>query len=321
MATGDTAGTADLPGEEGQPRPRPTPHGRRVESQFPTRPDPERGEPTRVEPQRGGNPVRIDQVQPSELVAAAGNAVVTAARLGRLLTRTGWRVARQLPGGQAVEQQVQRVGAIATRALDLPQSVRPRPRPTPRPSPTGEELRAARLIQNADPGQSPLRGAMQELLQRSVESNRGSSREYLFGTIISQLVPDEARIVAALSDGSRHAAADVVVKKRRKPAYTALANASTIGRAAGVTTPDNVPTYLRRLHGLGLIEFGPEAENLSTQYEILAADDTVRQARHLAGGGRAAKIVRKSIALSPLGREFWAATDPSRPALATPIRG
>ncbi len=156
---------------------------------------------------------------------------------------------------------------------------------------------------------------MQELLQRSVESNRGSSREYLFGTIISQLVPDEARILAALSDGSRHAAADVVVKKRRKPAYTALANASTIGRAAGVTTPDNVPTYLTRLYGLGLIEFGPEVESLSTQYEILAADDTVRRARQQAGGGRAAKLVRKAIGLSPLGREFWAATDPSRPAL------
>ena len=190
-----------------------------------------------------------------------------------------------------------------------------RPRPGPRPAPTAEEQRAALLVRNADPGRSPLREAMQELLQRSVESNRGSSREYLFGTIISQLVPDEARILAALSDGSRHAAADVVVKKRRRPAYTALANASTIGRAAGVTTPDNVPTYLTRLHGLGLIEFGPGVESLSTQYEILAADDTVRRARQEAGGGRAAKLVRKSIGLSPLGREFWAATDPSRPVL------
>jgi hypothetical protein len=290
-------------------RPRPTPHGRAVEAAYPTQP----GSAEAVPAAPRGPLVRIDQVQPSEFVAAAGNAVVTAARLGRLLTRTGWRVARQLPGGQTMEQQVQRVGAIAARALDLPQNTRPRPRP--RPAPTPEEQRAGMLIQNATPGQSPLRDAMQELLQRSVESNRGSSREYLFGTIISQLVPDEARILAALSDGSQHAAADVVVKKkRRKPAYPALVNASTIGRAAGVTTPDNVPTYLTRLHGLGLIEFGPELESLSTQYEILAADDMVRQARHQAGG-RTAKLVRKTIALSPLGREFWSATDPSRPAL------
>ena len=308
MASGDAADEQD----EAQPRrPRPTPHGRAVEAAYPTEPGAAQAAPDA--PPRSASIVRIVPVQPSELVAAAGNAVVTAARLGRLLTRTSWRIARQLPGGTAVEQQAQRVGAIAARALDLQQGARPRPRP--RPSPTSEEERAALLIQNADPGQSPLRDAMRELLQRSVEANRGSSREYLFGTIISQLVPDEARILAALSDGSRHAAADVVVKKRRKPTYTALANASTIGRAAGVTTPDNVPTYLTRLQSLGLIEFGPEAETLSTQYEILAADDTVRQARQQAGGGRAAKLVRKTIGLSLLGREFWAATDPSRPAL------
>ena len=110
-----------------------------------------------------------------------------------------------------------------------------------------------------------------------------------------------------------------VVKKRRKPLVMALANASTIGRSAGVTTPDNVPTYLTRLHGLGLVEFGPEDEKLSTQYEILAADDAVRQARRTGGTGRRnpAKLVRKTVRLSPLGRDFWAAADPSRPAFPT----
>ena len=43
-----------------------------------------------------------------------------------------------------------------------------------------------------------------------------------------------------------------------------------------MTTPDNVPTYLTRLASFGLVEFGAEEENLSTQYEILAADDLVR---------------------------------------------
>ena len=117
------------------------------------------------------------------------------------------------------------------------------------------------------------------------------------------------------SDGSQHAAADVVVKKkRRKPAYPALVNASTIGRAAGVTTPDNVPTYLTRLHGLGLIEFGPELE--SCRRSTRSSPPTTWSGRHAhQAGGRTAKLVRKTIGLSPLGREFWAATDPSRAAL------
>ena len=97
---------------------------------------------------------------------------------------------------------------------------------------------------------------MSELLERSVEATRTDSREYLYGTIISQLVPDEARILAAMADGTRFAAADVVLKQRRGAQRTLLANASSVGRQAGLVSPDNVPTYLTRLHGFGLIEFG-----------------------------------------------------------------
>ena len=84
-----------------------------------------------------------------------------------------------------------------------------------------------------------------------------------------------------------------------------------------MTTPDNVPTYLTRLASFGVVEFGGEEENLSTQYEILAADDLVRAARQRLAKGRRnpARIVRKSVRLSAMGREFWTATDPSRPAL------
>jgi hypothetical protein len=314
--------TDDASGTGPPRRPRPTPHGRAVEARFPTG----RGSATPTgDGDTGGYAphaagprqqlIRVDQVQPSELVAAAGNAVVTAARLGRLLTRTGWRIARQLPGGETVEREVQRAGGIAARVLDVPQGARPRPRPSPRATP--EEHRAALLIDSTGPGESPLRGAMQELLQRSVESDRTSSREYLYGTIMSQLVPDEARILAALSDGAAHAACDVVVHEHRQPERPLLVNASTVGRAAGVTTPDNVPTYLSRLQGLGVIEFGSEDESLATQYEILAADDAVREARRSVARGRRnpSRIVRKTVRLSPLGREFWAAADPSRPAL------
>ncbi len=291
-------------------RPRPTPQGRSAPAADITSPA----------PKRTASLVRIDQVQPSELVAAAGSAVVTAARLGRLLTRTGWRLARQLPGGETVEREVQRVGAIAARVFDTPQGMRPSPRPRPGPPPSFEEQRAADLIRGGDPAQTPLRNAMRELLERSVQATRGSSREYLFGTIMSQLVPDEARILAALSDGSAHAAADLVVRvRRRDPQRIALANASTIGRAVGVTTPDNVPTYLTRLRGFGLIDFGGEDVSLRTQYEILGADDTVRAARRTVENSRRVKItlVRKTVRMSALGREFWDASDPSRPALTS----
>ncbi|HZZ96613.1 MAG TPA: Abi-alpha family protein [Jatrophihabitantaceae bacterium] len=258
-------------------------------------------------------PLTRVEIQPSQVVAAAGTAIVTAARVGRLLSRSGWRIARQLPGAKTVEREAQRLQALAAnearRILQLPQSAGGGGRTT------AEEQRAVNYIRNADPGTAPLRSAMSELLERSVEATRTDSREYLFGTIISQLVPDEARILAAMSDGTTFAAADVVVKPRRGAQRTILANVSSVGRQAGLVSPDNVPTYLGRLHNFGLITFDEEDEDLGVQYDILATDQTVQNARHSVDARRrgTVKLERKTVGMSQFGQEFWTASDPSRP--------
>lgn len=297
-------------------RPRPRPNGARaadadVRAAETARPSPT---PTRSSPSANGAVTRIE-VQPAQVVAAAGSAVVSAARVGRLLGRTGWRLARQLPGARTVEREAQRLQSIAMnearRLLQLPQGSPAAARPA---SPTSaEERRTLEYIRAADPGTAPLRNAMGELLERSVESTRADSRDYLYGTIISQLVPDEARILAALSDGTHFAAMDVVQKLRRGRTRVMLAHASAVGRQAGLVSPDSTPTYLTRLHGFGLVEFGPEEEGLAVQYDILATDATVQDARRSVRG--TVKLVRKTLQLSAFGARFWAAADPSRPAL------
>jgi hypothetical protein len=265
-------------------------------------------------------PISRVEVRPSQVVAAAGTAVVTAARMGRLLGRSGWRIARQLPGGRLVEREAQRLqqaaAAEARRWLDGAGG-----EPTPRPgtvwiAPTPEEQRAADHVRTADPATAPLRSAMGELLERSIESSRASSRDYLYGTIISQLVPDEARILAALADRSSFAAADVVHKQWPGKARVLVANLSSVGRQAGLNSPENVPTYLTRLAGFGLVEFGAEDESLTVQYDILATDSTVQRARESAdrAGRGTVRLDRKTVRMSPFGREFWAAADPSRPS-------
>lgn len=279
-----------------------------------------------------GQLVGID-VQPAQVVAAAGSAVASAARVGRLLGRTGLRFARQFPGAGTVEREARRLQSYAAgevrRVLDPPPSTHP-PRPARSPSaplpsrplpsraaPSAVEQRAVAYVTDADPGAEPLRSAMSELLERSVEATRADSREYLFGTIISQLVPDEARILAALADGRRFAVLDVVQRQRRGTRRVLLANASAVGRQAGLVSPDSVSTYLTRLRGFGLVEFGPADDSLGVQYDILAADGTVQVARMSVDPRRHASVqlVRKVVQLSPLGRDFWAASDPSRPAL------
>jgi hypothetical protein len=130
--------------------------------------------------QRTGQLARVESPQAAQVVAAAGSAIVGAAKVGRLLTRTGWGLARRLPGGQALQREVQRLQDAALnemrRMLDIPDAVSAA-------GMTGEEQRAVLLIQNtAHSGAEPLRAAMSELLERSVEPNREASREYLFGS-------------------------------------------------------------------------------------------------------------------------------------------
>jgi hypothetical protein len=248
------------------------------------------------------------------VVAAAGSAIITAARVGRLLGRSGWRIARQLPGMNTFEQQAQRLRQAASaemfRLLEMPQNLFGTVSP--------EEQRVMMLVQNAGSDTEPLRTAMTELLDRSAEADRGKSRDYLFGTIVSQLVPDEARILAALASGRTFAAVDVVAKQvGRSSTRTVLAHASSVGQAAGVSLPANTATYLTRLKGFGLIDFGQPADELSAQFELLAVDPAVQAARSGVEGGKGtAKLVRKCVTLSSFGSEFWSACAPSSTALS-----
>lgn len=154
----------------------------------------------------------------------------------------------------------------------------------------------------------PLRAAMAELLNHSIGFGRDRAREYLYAIILRQLTPDEARILSALSDGSPFPAVDVA--ERTSIGGTGrilLRNASTVGKSAGVSLPDQVPGYLTRLIGLGLVELD-EVPSLETQYEILLTDEAVREVEKQA---KRIKVIRRTVHISRLGAQFWQACDPS----------
>lgn len=258
---------------------------------------------------------RIDAQQSQQVVAAAGSAIVTAARVGRLLGRSGWRMARQLPGVDAVEKQTEKLRQAAAaellRMLELPQGLLANATP--------EEQRVMMLVHNSVDDAEPLRSAMSELLQRSREPDGGNNRDYLFGTIVSQLVPDEARILSALAGGRRFALVDVAGRTgRRTSERTLLTDVSTVGDAAGVSSPANTPAYIGRLRSFGLVDVGPDGgRDLVDQYVRLADDPAVTTARDEATRGRntSAKIVRHTLTMSPFGAEFWKACAPAQSAL------
>ncbi|MFC7506141.1 Abi-alpha family protein, partial [Nocardioides sp. GCM10030258] len=128
-------------------------------------------------------------------------------------------------------------------------------------------------------GGTPLRGKMDRLLDRALEQNSQAGRQELFHKIIDQLVPDEARIVGALSDGSAspmvHVYARTISGIGGEPI---LENASLVGKMANVSLPHMTPVYVSHLLSLGVVETGPEDPRLKNDYQILGADAAVLRA-------------------------------------------
>jgi hypothetical protein len=154
----------------------------------------------------------------------------------------------------------------------------------------------------------PLRSKMDRLLDRALEQSTRTGQQELFHKIIDQLVPDEARIIGALSDGSvspmLHVYARTVTGSGGDPI---LENASLVGKMANVSLPQLTPVYVSHLLSLGLLETGAEDSRLKDDYQILGADSAVLRA--LKKGKRGpleAKIERYTIRLSVLGRDLWA---------------
>lgn len=150
---------------------------------------------------------------------------------------------------------------------------------------------------------------MRDLLDRSMYSRPDDSRSALYLSLLQDLLPDEARILAALSDGSAYPVIDIAEPLLGTSTALVLTNASTVGRAAGVTLPHHTPLYVSRLVLAGLAVVGPEGGNaMSDDYEMLLTDASVNLAIAKARRGiRSARIIRRTLRISDLGQELWEA--------------
>jgi hypothetical protein len=250
----------------------------------------------------------------------APNLAQRAAGLAGWAARTGYSFTKRLPGVDTAERgfrQVERqlLGELRRRldevddpyhaALTAASTMN---RPTGR-TPGFEPVGTITVIPAREGHGEPLRAAMAELLNRSIGFGREKAKEYLYAIILRQLTPDEARILSALSGGSPFPLIDVAERTGLGGAgRVVLRNASTVGKAAGVSLGDQVPSYLTRLIGLGLADIDEEAPALETQYEILMTDETVRQAENSV---KRVKFVRRTVHISRLGAQFWEACDPT----------
>jgi hypothetical protein len=186
-------------------------------------------------------------------------------------------------------------------------------------APDDRPARAAEPAPAATPAQSAVRPAapdtgletkMQKLLTRALEQSTASGQDELFHRILDQIVPDEARMIGALSDGTVSPMVSVHALTRAGLLGEALIeNASLVGRTANVALPRLTPTYVGHLMALGLIDAGPEDDSLKDEYQILLAETDVLSAiRQGSRGPVPARVEKRTIRLSPLGHALWAAS-------------
>jgi hypothetical protein len=150
---------------------------------------------------------------------------------------------------------------------------------------------------------------LQSLLDRSIYNMPDDSRNDLYRTLLQALLPDEARILAALSDGSPYPLLHIAEPSAGGNSVMALENASTVGRIAGVSLLDRTPLYLTRMLQLGLVAIGPEgSSSMDSDYEMLLAEDAVTVAQASARRGIiGARVIRRTVRITALGREMWEA--------------
>ncbi len=133
-----------------------------------------------------------------------------------------------------------------------------------------------------------------------------------FADILTQLHPDEARILRLLAADGSQAAVDV---RNWRPlgigSHVVAPGLNMIGAHAGCLMVDRVSVYLSNLFRLGLIWFSRDAIPEIGPYQVLEAQPEVTQALREAGRGT---TVRRSIRLTPFGEQFCAACLPKNTA-------
>jgi hypothetical protein len=154
----------------------------------------------------------------------------------------------------------------------------------------------------------------EELIRRSRDVRFEDAGHPAYDRILSELAPDEARILMLLLTKGPQPAVDVrtggplglISSKLIAPGL------SMIGARAGLRYVDRVPAYLNNLFRLGLVWFSRETLPDQLRYQVLEAQPDVMAAVHSV---RYAKVVRRSIHLTPFGDAFCRACLPIEPAV------
>src|SRR5437763_7518634 len=153
-----------------------------------------------------------------------------------------------------------------------------------------------------DSSAAGLRARGAELLRRSADVDFEEDTHPAYARILTQLAPDEGRILRLFATEGPQPAVDVRTARPLNVGSQLVApGLNMIGAEAGCRYVERVPAYLNNLYRLGLIWFSRESLEDPLRYQVLEAQPEVVGALREAGRGR---TVRRTIHLTPFGTDF-----------------
>ncbi len=218
----------------------------------------------------------------------------SAATLAGDLQETVRGYARDLVGVTDLEERARSVAPRTTgMASAVASAVAPRGSDADAPPPPDPALET----------RAELRRRGRTLLQQSSDVRYEEHAHPAYERILDELAPDEGRILRLLQLEGPQPTVDVRTGGPIGMLSSELVapGLSMIGARAGVRYLDRVPAYLNNLFRLGMIWFSRETLRDAHRYQVIEAQPDVLEAMHSV---RFAKIVRRSIHLTPFGVDF-----------------
>lgn len=197
-------------------------------------------------------------------------------------------IAKQVADGMPVGTALLRVGESLGGASDRPR-----------------EIASAPVVGGQVVGSRPqsLRERGKGLLERSRDVWATDDRHPAYDRILDELAPDEARILVMLLRDGPQPSVDIRTGGPIGMVSSQLIapGLNMIGARAGLRNLEQVPSYINNLFRLGLVWLSREAVHDHMEYQVLEAQPDVLAALHSV---KFAKVVRRSIHLTPFGEEF-----------------
>lgn len=165
----------------------------------------------------------------------------------------------------------------------------------------GQDRVNARLPDNPTEEELLARGT--ELLRRSADVRVAEEGHPAYARILTELTPDEARILRYLHANGPQPSIDVRTFRPLGIGSEKVAGGlNMIAEHAGCRHVDRIHPYLTNLFRLGLIEFPREQVDNPGRYQLIEAQPKVAEV--LARAGRMPKIVYRRIELNDFGTAF-----------------